>query len=152
MHRRGAPRSGRMVANRPRGDLRPSIEQSRLSCSWAATKGERRSVSSQAPPLLRQRKPYLTGSPPSRRKRRYRPDVECPEYNSGMKREKGVFRVTLGWRARTSPPRCCGSSSNGVRGGTDDVDHEVGIGEHEDVAAGDLIGSEVRAGRALLGK
>src|SRR5258708_32931708 len=31
------------------------------------TKGERRSVTSQAPPLLRQRKPYLTGSPPSRR-------------------------------------------------------------------------------------
>ncbi len=29
-----------------------------------------------APPLLRQRKPYLTGSPPSRRGRRCRPDVE----------------------------------------------------------------------------
>src|SRR5258706_4212025 len=36
------------------------------------TKGERRSVSSQAPPLLLQRKPYLTGSPPSRRGRRRR--------------------------------------------------------------------------------
>src|ERR1700721_3649835 len=30
---------------------------------------------SQAPPLLRQRKPYLTGSPPSRQERRYR--QEC---------------------------------------------------------------------------
>src|SRR5258708_37800439 len=39
------------------------------------TKGERRSVTSQAPPLLRQRKPYLTGSPPSRRERRCR--QEC---------------------------------------------------------------------------
>src|SRR5258708_18344550 len=36
------------------------------------TKGERRSVTSQAPPLLRQRKPYLTGSPPSRREPRVR--------------------------------------------------------------------------------
>ncbi len=34
------------------------------------TKGERRSATSQAPPLLLQRKPYLTGSPPSRQKRR----------------------------------------------------------------------------------
>src|SRR5882762_4388963 len=34
------------------------------------TKGERRSASSQAPPLLLQRKPCLTGSPPSRQKRR----------------------------------------------------------------------------------
>src|SRR5258708_13286704 len=33
---------------------------------------ERRSVTSQAPPLLRQRKPYLTGSPPSRQERRCR--------------------------------------------------------------------------------
>src|SRR5713101_9759363 len=39
------------------------------------TKGERRSVTSQAPPLLRQRKPYLTGSPPSRQERRCR--QEC---------------------------------------------------------------------------
>src|SRR5579872_4001035 len=38
-------------------------------------KRERRSVTSQAPPLLRQRKPYLTGSPPSRQERRYR--QEC---------------------------------------------------------------------------
>ena len=44
----------------------------------AGKKGERRSVVPQAPPLLRQRKPYLTGSPPSRQERRYRPDVECP--------------------------------------------------------------------------
>jgi len=35
----------------------------------------RRPGSSQAPPLLRQRKPYLTGSPPSRQERRYR--QEC---------------------------------------------------------------------------
>ena len=42
----------------------------------AGQKGERRSVTSQAPPLLRQRKPYLTGSPPSRQERRCRQDVE----------------------------------------------------------------------------
>ena len=35
-------------------------------------KGERRSATSQAPPLLRQRKPYLIGSPPSRQERRCR--------------------------------------------------------------------------------
>src|SRR5580704_3694892 len=38
----------------------------------AGEKRERRPVSSQAPPQLLQRKPYLTGSPPSRRERRYR--------------------------------------------------------------------------------
>src|SRR5438132_12510558 len=38
-------------------------------------KRRRRSVPSQAPPLLRQRKPYLTGSPPSRQERRCR--QEC---------------------------------------------------------------------------
>jgi hypothetical protein len=41
----------------------------------ARQKGERRSVTSQAPPLLRQRKPYLTGSPPSQQERRCR--QEC---------------------------------------------------------------------------
>jgi hypothetical protein len=35
-------------------------------------KKKRRSVTSQAPPVLPQRKPYLTGSPPSRQERRYR--------------------------------------------------------------------------------
>jgi len=49
-------------------------------------KGGRRSVNSQAPPLLRQRKPYLTGSPPSRRERRYRQDVEWTEYSAGALR------------------------------------------------------------------
>jgi hypothetical protein len=38
-------------------------------------KNERRSVTSQAPPVLPQRKPYLTGSPPSRQERRYRQDM-----------------------------------------------------------------------------
>jgi len=60
------------------------------------TKGERRSATSQAPPLLRQRKPYLTGSPPSRQKRRYRPDVECSEYTAGSGRcvqaDAGIVR------------------------------------------------------------
>src|SRR6202008_1850347 len=41
----------------------------------AGQKGERRSVTSQAPLLLRQRKTYLTGSPPSRQERRCR--QEC---------------------------------------------------------------------------
>src|SRR5260221_11190110 len=50
------------------------------------TKGERRSVSSQAPPLLLQRKPYLTGSPPSRRERRCR--QEC-RVNPSIARDRG---------------------------------------------------------------
>src|SRR5215469_694997 len=45
-----------------------------LKCQEKKERGARRR--SQAPPLLRQRKPYLTGSPPSRRSRRYRLDVE----------------------------------------------------------------------------
>src|SRR5229473_3977472 len=50
------------------------------------TKGERRSATSQAPPLLRQRKPYLTGSPPSRQERRCRQEVAWPEYTAGSPR------------------------------------------------------------------
>src|SRR5580692_1277656 len=41
-------------------------------------KGERRSITSQAPLLLRQRKPYLTGSPPSRQERRCRQECRVP--------------------------------------------------------------------------
>jgi hypothetical protein len=41
-------------------------------------KQQRRSANSQAPPLLLQRKPYLTGSPPSRQERRYRQVCRVP--------------------------------------------------------------------------
>src|SRR5260221_10330483 len=56
------------------------------------TKGERRSVTSQAPPLLRQRKPYLTGSPPSPRQRR------CPQEcraRLGIARDRGRGRTNV---------------------------------------------------------
>src|SRR5258706_14537602 len=70
------------------------------------TKGERRSVTSQAPPLLRQRKPYLTGSPPSRRERRCR--QECPVW-VGIARDRGECRtkgsVNFGfWQATNAKP------------------------------------------------
>ena len=45
-------------------------------------KGERRPVVRRAPPLLRQRKPYLTGSPPSRLRSRYRQGVAWAEYSA----------------------------------------------------------------------
>jgi hypothetical protein len=48
------------------------------------TKGERRSATSQAPPLLLQRKPYLTGSPPSRQKRRCRQECRVPRVYRGI--------------------------------------------------------------------
>jgi len=54
--------------------LRPLFKAHR-QFGQAKKKGERRSVTSQAPLLLRQRKPYLTGSPPSRQERRCR--QEC---------------------------------------------------------------------------
>src|SRR5260221_11865014 len=53
------------------------------------TKGERRSVTSQAPPLLRQRKPYLTGSPPSRREPRCR---QAGRGWGGIDRDRGGVR------------------------------------------------------------
>src|SRR5258708_29477115 len=56
------------------------------------TKGERRSVTSQAPPLLRQRKPYLTGSPPSRRGRRCRQEGRV---RVGIGRGRGDFRTKV---------------------------------------------------------
>src|SRR5580700_9821214 len=34
--------------------------------------------------------------------------------------------------------RCCDSFLNSLCGGTDYIDHHVGVGEHRDVAAGDL--------------
>src|SRR6516162_2422963 len=72
------------------------------------TKGERRSATSQAPPLLRQRKPYLTGSPPSRQKRRYRPDVECSEYTAESVRcvraDSSGLQVVRGIR-NSQPPQ-----------------------------------------------
>jgi hypothetical protein len=68
-HGRNAKASNRTTGN-------PAVRHYRLTYSMAEQKGERRSATSQAPPLLRQRKPYLTGSPPSRQKRRYRQDVE----------------------------------------------------------------------------
>src|SRR5882757_1655101 len=48
------------------------------------TKGERRPVTSRAPPLLLQRKPYLTGSPPSRRERRCRQECRVPRVYRGF--------------------------------------------------------------------
>jgi hypothetical protein len=62
-------------------------------CQGIAIRGERRSARSRAPPLLRQRKPYLTGSPPSRRERRYRRVVEWSEYNSRLSRKQDVFPI-----------------------------------------------------------
>ena len=56
------------------------------------TTGERRSVTSQAPPVLPQRKPYLTGSPPSRRERRCR--QEC-RVNPSIARDRGDFRASV---------------------------------------------------------
>src|ERR1700719_3740155 len=50
------------------------------------TKGERRSVTSQAPPLLLQRKPYLTGSPPSRQMRRCRQELSSAPSISRVRR------------------------------------------------------------------
>src|SRR5690242_4863628 len=50
---------------------------------WRA-KGERRSECSQAPPLLRQRKPYLTGSPPSRQVRRCRQECRVSRVYRGF--------------------------------------------------------------------
>src|SRR5262249_38691934 len=57
-----------------------------------------------APPLLRQRKPYLTGSPPSRRVRRYRQGVACAEYTPASERRnsrsflpfRGVLNCSFG--------------------------------------------------------
>src|SRR5258708_13966875 len=56
----------------------PSSKIRQIIRKWNSDRGKkrrRRSVTSQAPPLLRQRKPYLTGSPPSRQERRCR--QEC---------------------------------------------------------------------------
>src|SRR5712691_4642163 len=68
-------------------------------------KGERRSVRSQAPPLLRQRKPYLTGSPPSRRERRWRQDVAWGEYSarSGRCENRDLFKFWVGARESQLP-------------------------------------------------
>src|SRR5260221_9974528 len=72
------------------------------------TKGERRSVTSQAPPLLRQRKPYLTGSPPSRRERRCRQEGRG---SVSISRDRGDVRTNGSgnfgvWQAtKPKPPR-----------------------------------------------
>jgi len=63
------------------------------------TKGERRSASSQAPPLLLQRKPYLTGSPPSRQKRRCRQECRVPPSISRVCRVvSATVPITLSYR------------------------------------------------------
>jgi hypothetical protein len=78
------------------------LDRWNLRDNTGGRKGGRRSVIPQAPPLLRQRKPYLTGSPPSRQERRYRPDVECSEYNPGSGRfvqaDYGVVCVLKNWQ------------------------------------------------------
>ena len=76
--------------------LRDSLQgtaSSRLFGRWMRTihgirtggiKGGRRSGISQAPPLLRQRKPYLTGSPPSRRESRCRQEYRVVRVYRGI--------------------------------------------------------------------
>src|SRR5947207_14758935 len=49
-------------------------------------------VVSRAPPLLRQRKPYLTGSPPSRQERRCR--QEC-RVSPSIARDRGDVRTSV---------------------------------------------------------
>src|SRR6266849_5908545 len=85
-------------------------------------KGERRPVRSQAPPLLRQRKPYLTGSPPSRRERRCR--QEC-RVSPSIARDRGDVRTSVSLRfgfgqaSKSKPGRlkaqACGTGSKQVK-------------------------------------
>jgi hypothetical protein len=67
------PKPRNFIGRNRRNASRVRPEDSRRT---SGQKGERRSLVLQAPPLLRQRKPYLTGSPPSRQERRCRPNVE----------------------------------------------------------------------------
>src|SRR4029077_3927674 len=66
----------------------------------AGQKGRRRSVISTAPPLLLQRKPYLTGSPPSRRERRCRqecrvsPSIESGKFQSKRNMLRGGRKIS----------------------------------------------------------
>jgi hypothetical protein len=75
--------------------------QSAQGIRTGGEKGERRSVTSQAPPLLRQRKPYLTGSPPSRQERRCRQECRMSEYNAGLGRCQNK-----GWQLLPIPHSC----------------------------------------------
>ena len=76
----------------------------RRSTTWQAEKGERRSAKSQAPPLLRQRKSYLTGSPPSRLRSRCRQVVEFPEYNAGPAKFQNKPSASFGCGTRSRLP------------------------------------------------
>jgi hypothetical protein len=68
----------------------------------AGQKGERRSVTRKRLSLLLQRKPYLTGSPPSQRERRCRQECRVVRVYRGISEMSGQAFLSLrSWQARS---------------------------------------------------